>query len=175
VQERGVAAPELRPKEDRILRLPLYKLKLVRTGWCAYPRIDMDHPQLAAYFFHRLIGQAVVEHSAAIFLDPVGQLLGSSIIAIGDLARVQMVAREVFKAAILANASSVIVSHNHPGPCSSKPSPQDIRATKRLIRAGEIVGIQVLDHIIVTPNCEDFTSMREVGLLFEEESKAATH
>lgn len=146
-------------------RLPLYKLKLVRSGWIGFPRLDLEQPQLAAYFFHKLIGQAVVEHSAAIFLDPLRQFVGSTIISVGDLASVPMVAREVFKAAILANASSVIVSHNHPGPASSKPSPADIRATKRLIHAGRIVGIHMLDHIIVTPSDRDFTSMRESGLL----------
>ncbi len=147
------------------MRLPVYKLKLIRSGWMSFPHIDMNHPQLAAFFFHRLIGQGAVEHSAAIFLDPVGQVTGSTIISVGDLASVPMIAREVFKAAILANASSVIVSHNHPAPSSSKPSPQDIRATKRLIRAGSILGIDVLDHIVVGPNGKDFTSMREAGLL----------
>jgi DNA repair protein RadC len=142
------------------MRVPTYKLKLVRAGWIPYSRIDMKHPQLAAFLFHRLIGQAAVEHSAAIFLDPVGHIIGASIIAIGDLGSVPMVAREVLKGAILANGASVIVSHNHPAPSSSEPSTQDIRVTRRLIRAGEIVGIHVLDHIIVTPG-QDFTSMRE--------------
>jgi DNA repair protein RadC len=76
-----------------------------------------------------------------------------------------VVAREVFKAAILANASGLIFSHNHPAPSSSKPSPQDIRVTRRLISAGRILGLHLLDHIIVTPSGADFTSMREAGLL----------
>lgn len=147
------------------MRLPLYKLKLVRSGWLAFPRIDLEHPQLAAFFFQKMIGHAAVEHAAALYLDPVQQVVGSSVIGVGDLGSVPLVAREVFKAAILANASSVIVSHNHPGPSSSKPSPADIRATKRLIHAGRIVGIHVLDHIIVTPSDQDFTSMRETGEL----------
>jgi DNA repair protein RadC len=146
------------------MRLPVYKLKLVRSGWIGYPPIDLEHPQLAAFFFHRLIGQAAVEHSAAIYLDPLRQFTGSSIVSIGDLARVEMIAREVFKAAILANASGLILAHNHPAPSSSQPSAADIRATRRLIRAGRIVGIDVIDHIIVTPG-KDFTSMREAGLL----------
>jgi DNA repair protein RadC len=147
------------------VRLPVYKLKLIRSGWMAYPPIDLEHPQLAAYFFHRLIGQGAVEHSAAIFVDPVGQVTGSCIISVGDLARVQMLAREAFKAAILANASGLILAHNHPAPSSSKPSPQDVCVTQRLIRAGRILGIDVLDHIIVTPSDKDFTSMREAGFL----------
>lgn len=146
------------------MRLPLYKLKLVRSGWASYPRIDMKQPQLAAYFFHKMIGQGAVEHAAVLFLDSVQQPLGASVISVGDLGRVPMVAREVFKGAILANAASVIVSHNHPGPASSEPSPADIRCTRRLIQAGEIIGISVQDHIIITPS-GDFTSMRERGEL----------
>ena len=147
------------------MRLPVYKLKLVRSGWMGSPPIDLEHPQLAAFFFHKLIGQAAVEHAAAIFVDPVGQFTGSTIISVGDLARVQMLPREILKGAILANASGVIVSHNHPAPSSSKPSPQDVRATKGLIGAGSILGIDVLDHIIVTPSASEFTSMRASGLL----------
>lgn len=145
------------------MRLPIYKLKLVRSGWISFPLIDVEQPQLAAYFLHKMIGQAVVEHSAAIFLGAHQQFVGSTIISVGDLDQVPVLAREVFKSAILANASSVIVSHNHPSGASS-PSPQDIRVTRSLIRAGEIVGIHVLDHIIVTPG-GDFTSMRESGEL----------
>lgn len=147
------------------MRVPLYKLKLVRSGWIGFPRIDMEHPQLSAYFFHKLIGNAAVEHAAVLFLDPLQQVVGSSVISVGDLGRVPMLAREVFKGAILANAASVIVSHNHPAPSSSTPSPADIRVTRRLIRAGEIVGVHLLDHIIVTPSDKDFTSMRESGHL----------
>lgn len=154
------------------MRLPVYKLKLLRSGWISFPRIDLEQPQLAAYFLHKMIGQAVVEHSAALFLGTLQQFVGSTIISVGDLGRVPVVAREVFKSAILANASSVILAHNHPAGLSL-PSPQDIRVTQRLVRAGEIVGIKVLDHIIVTPNGEDFTSMREAGLLVGTESTVA--
>lgn len=156
------------------MRLPVYKLKLVRSGWIGFPRIDPKHPQLAGYFLHKMIGQAAVEHAAVLFLDQVQRPLGSSVISVGDLARVPMVAREVFKAAILANASSVIVAHNHPAAVSPEPSPADIRVTRRLIKAGEIIGIPVLDHIIVTPS-GGFTSMRERAelLLWWPPGKAA--
>ena len=147
------------------MRLPVYKLKLVRSGWAASPPIDLKHPQLAAFFFHKLIGQAVVEHAAAIFLDPLHQFTGSTIFSVGDLAQVHMIAREVFKAAICANASGVILGHNHPAPSTSEPSVQDLRATQRLIKAGAILGIDVHDHIIVTPSGKDFTSIRHAGPL----------
>ena len=77
-------------------------LKLVRTGWSAYPRFHLEHPQLAAYFFHKLIGQAVVEHGAAIFLGSRwadALVPPSSAWAISGYA-CKMVAREVYKASI---------------------------------------------------------------------------
>lgn len=158
------------------MQLPIFKLKLVRSGAIAFPRIDLNQPQLAAHFFHRMIGQGAVEHAAAIFLDPIHEFVGSTIFSVGDLARVEVVGREAFKAAILANASGVILGHNHPPPSSSQASAADIRATRRLIRAGSILGINVLDHIIVTPN-SGFTSMREAEdlLLMWPPIKARTH
>jgi hypothetical protein len=74
-----------------------------------------------------------------------------------------MPAREVFKAALLANAFSVLLAHNHPSN-DATPSRQDIRLTHSLVEAGELLGIHVLDHLIVTPS-GDFISMREAQLL----------
>lgn len=147
------------------MKVPIYKLKLVRGGFVSYPPVSANQPQLAAFLFHRLIGQAACEHSAALFVDARGVPLGLSVVAIGSLSKVPMVGREMFKAAILANASSLVVSHNHPVG-SSKPSLADVRVTELLVRAGRVLGIPLRDHIIVTPQHE-FTSMREMGLVSE--------
>jgi DNA repair protein RadC len=73
-----------------------------------------------------------------------------------------MPAREVYKAALLANAHTVVVAHNHP---SGKlvPSPQDLRVTRVLLRAGALLGIELFDHIIVAPD-GTFVSLRELGV-----------
>ena len=69
--------------------------------------------------------------------------------------------REVFQKALLANAVSIIVMHNHPsGDCT--PSREDIEVTKRLVEAGKIVGVEVLDHIIVG---DRYSSLKEKGYL----------
>jgi len=69
--------------------------------------------------------------------------------------------REVFKAAILANAVSLIFLHNHPsGSCD--PSPEDVEVTRRLVAAGELLGIKVMDHIIIG---DDYFSFADKGLL----------
>jgi DNA repair protein RadC len=145
------------------MKLPVYKLRLVRDGSATYPPISLKQPQLAALFFHRLIGHADREHAAALFLDAKGDPTGASIISVGALTFTPLPAREVFKAALMANACSLVLSHNHPGGTST-PSDQDVRVTRRLIRAGELLGVKVLDHIVVTAAGE-FTSMLEAGLL----------
>ncbi len=65
---------------------------------------------------------------------------------------------EVFKAAILSNAVSIVVAHNHPGG-SLKPSPDDIKTTEMLIAAGALLNIPLLDHVIVSVN--GYHSLRE--------------
>lgn len=67
--------------------------------------------------------------------------------------------REVFQKALLANAVSIIVMHNHPSgdPTASR---EDVEVTKRLVEAGKIVGVEVLDHIIIG---DSYSSMREKG------------
>lgn len=69
--------------------------------------------------------------------------------------------REMFQKALLANAVSIIVMHNHPsGDCT--PSREDIEVTKRIVEAGKILGVQVLDHIIVG---DTYCSLKEKGYL----------
>lgn len=69
--------------------------------------------------------------------------------------------REVFKSAILNNAASIIVSHQHPSQNVS-PSKEDLQVTKRLIEAGRIIGIEVLDHVIVSAG-DTYYSLKENG------------
>jgi len=88
------------------------------------------------------------EHFLALLLDTRGQLIKVSEISVGSLDSSVVHPREVFKEAISASAASVIFVHNHPSG-DSTPSEDDIKLTKRLAEAGEIMGIDVLDHIII--------------------------
>ena len=76
--------------------------------------------------------------------------------------------REVFKDAIAASAASMILVHNHPSG-DPTPSSEDIAVTKRLVKAGELLNISVLDHIILghrpTKRDQDFVSLKELGLM----------
>jgi DNA repair protein RadC len=161
----------VRPRKDRSVKLPVYSLKLVRERSFECPPISLRHPQTYALFFHRLIGQADREHGAALFLDAKGKPTGSTILSVGSLTFTPLPAREVFKAALLANAFSVILCHNHPSN-NARPSPRDVETTRMLISAGNVLGVRVLDHVITTPS-GDFYSMLEAGLLPLPESTAA--
>jgi DNA repair protein RadC len=88
------------------------------------------------------------EHFLTLLLDTRNQLIGVAPISIGSLDSSIVHPREVFKEAISASAASVIFVHNHPSG-DPQPSEDDIKLTQRLVEAGKIVGIEVLDHIIV--------------------------
>jgi DNA repair protein RadC len=80
---------------------------------------------------------------------------------VGGLNASIVMPREVFKSAILNNSASIIVSHQHPSQ-DVTPSREDVNVTKRLVEAGKILGIDVLDHLIVNANA-DYYSMKEKG------------
>ncbi len=101
------------------------------------------------------------EHFLALLLDTRGQLIKLSEISVGSLDSSIVHPREVFKEAISASAASVIFVHNHPSG-DPEPSEDDIKLTERLVQAGEIVGIDVLDHIIICD--KNYLSLKSKGL-----------
>src|SRR5207302_8829691 len=84
----------------------------------------------------------------ALVLDGKNQLLGFNQVSVGSLSAALVHPREVFKAAILANAAAIILVHNHPSG-DPEPSPEDRAITGRLKEAGELLGIKVLDHVVI--------------------------
>jgi DNA repair protein RadC len=102
------------------------------------------------------------EHFVCIALNGAGEVLGNRIITVGLLNHSLVHPREVFADAITDRAASVICVHNHPSG-SLEPSSQDIAITTQLKEAGSILGIQLIDHIIVTRT--GHVSMKERGLV----------
>jgi DNA repair protein RadC len=101
------------------------------------------------------------EYFLAILLDTRNQLIRVAEISVGSLDTSVVHPREVFKEAISASAAAVIFVHNHPSG-DTEASEDDIALTKRLAQAGEIVGIDVLDHIII--GGKSYTSLKRLGL-----------
>lgn len=119
-------------------------------------------PNLANDYLIERIGKEKKEHFLVMYLDSRNKIIIDDV-SIGILNASIIHPREVFQKAILKNASQVIISHNHPSG-DEKPSEDDIALTRRLIEAGKIIGIRVLDHIIVTK--DRCSSLKEYGVLF---------
>jgi DNA repair protein RadC len=96
-------------------------------------------------------------------LDTKNQIIKREIISIGTLNSSLVHPREVFRNAIISNVDSIILAHNHPSG-DATPSEEDNEITKQLVKAGDILGIRVLDHVIVGTKNEH-TSMRENELM----------
>lgn len=130
-----------------------------------YPELDnmMNSPEkivkLAKGFLR--MHEETEEYMYMICLNTKLMMTGLFEISHGNVNSSVVGTREVFQKALLGNAVSIILMHNHPsGDCT--PSIQDIEVTKRLVEAGKIVGVEVLDHIIIGKH---YCSLREKGHL----------
>ncbi|MBD2844618.1 DNA repair protein RadC [Paenibacillus sp. IB182496] len=117
-------------------------------------------PQDAADYVIERLRYLQKEHFVCLFLDTKNQIIGQETLSIGTLNAALVHPREVFRAAIQHGSASLICVHNHPSG-DPTPSPEDIRMTARLVEAGELVGIDVLDHLIIGEH--GFVSLKEQG------------
>lgn len=102
----------------------------------------------AAQIFQELIGGIDREVMALLTLDTAKQPINVSIVSIGTLNNTMVHPREIFKTAILSNANSIILAHNHPSG-SVAPSFEDEQVTRRIEEAGKLLGIELMDHLII--------------------------
>jgi DNA repair protein RadC len=102
---------------------------------------------------YELVKDELISSDRELFLSVMltarNHLIGVETVSIGSVNAAMLSPREVFKGALLANAVSIILCHNHPSGDLS-PSEEDIKITKRLIEVGELLGVKVLDHLIVS-------------------------
>ncbi len=122
---------------------------------------DIKNPESVVKAIRASIKDKAKEHFKLILLNPRNKIIGISTISIGTLNASLVHPREVFKDAITHSAASVVLAHNHPSG-DPEPSEDDLKITKRLIEAGKILGIEVMDHIIIAKN--GFLSFKERGL-----------
>jgi DNA repair protein RadC len=111
------------------------------------------------------VGLTDREHFAALFLNGNHHVTGAHIVAIGSQHGITAIdARTTFRAAIAACASAIVLGHNHPSG-DPRPSPEDLATTAKLMQAGEVLGIAVVDHVIVTRETGHWYSMATHGTL----------
>ena len=147
-------------------KIPVYEIRLVQARRpLRLAEATLPDAEYAGRSMHALLGLTEREHFAALFLNGTHQVNGAHVIAIGGQHGIGTIEpRTVFRAAIAACASAVILGHNHPSGDPS-PSAEDIATTAKLMAAGKVLGIPVLDHIIVTRDSRRWHSMATRGTL----------
>ena len=133
-----------------MVKIENVRIKLVRESaglYCNnYISSPEDAAEIAAKHFEDMASDREV--FSVILLDVKNRVIGINVVSIGSLTASVVHPREVFKAAILANAANIILTHNHPSG-DPAPSKEDINITARLVQAGRLIDIPVLDHIII--------------------------
>lgn len=139
------------------------RLSVIRESTASKP-ITVNGPEDVASldFIQTELVSSDREKFICLHLNIKHMLISYEVVSIGSLNYSVVHAREVFKGAMLANAAAVILAHNHPSDVCD-PSPEDIAVTKKLVEAGNIIGISVLDHLIF--GHQNFFSLKEHGLL----------
>ena len=142
-------------------KISIYSLKLIKESTAEYnvPQ-KVDSPQNTYDLFNNVldISSNAEEVLAMATLDTKLHVSGVFIVSRGTVNCSMVHPREVFKRAILQNASCIVLAHNHPSG-DSTPSEEDIKVTKRLKECGELIGIDLLDHLVIGD--EEYTSMKE--------------
>lgn len=122
------------------------------------PRTRITSPRELASYLMPMYGSSHVERFGVVLVDTKHQLIRVRVLAVGSSDAVTAEPREVFRDALLGGAAAVVLFHNHPSG-DPTPSPDDISMTHRMINAGRVVGIEVIDHLIVGD--ARYFSMRE--------------
>ena len=127
-------------------------------------RWQIRAPSDAAHILMPLIGHKEQELFAVLFLDTRNRVTAREILYQGSLNTSLVRIAEVFRGAVRRNCAALIVAHNHPSGDPS-PSPEDVALTRRLVEAGKMLEIDVLDHLVIGEN--RYVSLRERALGFE--------
>lgn len=143
--------------------VPLYTTRLVRERVFDFPTRDqLRSPADAAAVLGEYFRDRDREEFVVAFLDTANTLTGLHVASVGGLSVSIVEPRQVFKAAVLANAAAIVCCHNHPSG-NPEPSREDVAVTKQLVEAGRVMGIPVHDHLIIAG--ASYTSLAERGLM----------
>lgn len=138
--------------------------QVLKRGGSKFNVKIIKSPYDAAEIATEVIGDEDREVLLVLVLNTKNEVVAIHRCHIGSLNSSIVHPREVMKAAILNNGASIIMAHNHPS-YNVTPSREDIEITKRMKEAGIILGIELLDHLIVSDDKSNFTSLREKGYI----------
>lgn len=140
-----------------------YRLALKKDRKVSLASAKISGPAHARHVAYALLHDAPVEQALAIGLDGDLAILGVIMIAtIGSTRSVMLDPSIAAKAALSMNATAIIIAHNHPSG-DPQPSAEDRKFTERLVEAGKLIGIPLVDHVIVTRDADKFYSFNAAG------------
>jgi len=147
--------------------ISVYRVCLVKDATVSFGQSFVSNSHQAHAVIQNLIltrGQPDREQFVVAMLNAKNIIIGLNIVSVGVLSSAQVHPREVLKPAILANSSAMILCHNHPSNDLS-PSTDDLEVTRKIIKAADIVGIQVHEHLIINMENERFFSFADEGII----------
>ena len=162
-QDLFAASPD--PPANR--SISIYRVSLVKDKTVSFGNVRLANSQQAQALIQNLIltkGQPDREQFVVALLNAKNEVVGLNIVSVGALSSAPVHPREVLKPAILANSAAMILCHNHPSN-DLEPSPDDIAITKKIIRAAEIIGIQVHEHLIINMDDDRYYSFADQGII----------
>lgn len=147
--------------------ISVYRVSLVKDNHVQFEQTPVCSATEAQQIIQKLIstwGQPDREQFCVLLLNTKNKIIGLNIISIGDLSKSVVHPREVLKPVILANASCMILCHNHPSG-DLAPSPLDIEITGKIVKAASIMGITVHEHLIISMENDQYYSFADHGII----------
>ena len=147
--------------------ISVYRVSLVKDESISFDNAHLSNSQQAHALIQNLIltkGQPDREQFVVALLNTKNEIIGLNIVSVGSLSSAMVFPREILKAAIIANSAAMILCHNHPSN-NLEPSSDDIAITRKIIRASEIIGIQVHEHLIINMENDCYFSFADQGII----------
>jgi DNA repair protein RadC len=144
------------------------EFRIITLRECATEPEMVDAPEKIAAYWRTHIQPNIDgtrEHLVVFLLNVRCRLIGHELIGMGTLNSVLLASRDIFRLAIMQAAHSVVIAHNHPSG-DPEPSPEDVRGTRAMVRAGQVLGIELMDHVVIGFGGK-FASLKALGLLYE--------
>ncbi len=157
-------------RKNWMLQIGGSEFKVMRLNEVPSVNDTCDNPEAIEQYLRPKLAESVVyrpdvENFIIVHLNTRKRPTGFEVICIGTLDSVHIAPREVFRAAIVMNAAAIVLVHNHPSGDPS-PSQNDIHVTRKMVRAGQLLKIDVVDHVILGA-VNHHSSLRELGYLYD--------
>lgn len=148
---------------NKTYKIQKYKCRMVRDGAITSPLRVVDGSDSASAFFMRSLKGLPHEEMHVVFLNGNNTIIGFESVARGSNTAMVLAPCDVFRSAVAVNARSIVVAHNHPSG-DPAPSADDIEFSKNLYRAGNLIGIRLLDSLVCCPERGKWSAIK-----FEDE------